>query len=213
MKNPASIATKVVVEDLGALDALSLYTYLRGHVRNVSYDTATDIAVDIEQVENPETWGETLTGTGLRNSSLTAAKDGSCFSSPLTIDGWEFPVEPLVTVTASKVVVTTQMSEGVGPVVEEVADEGYTVVIRGVLINEDNDDYPYDQVARINNLRTKLGGLAVQNKILNKCYGIDKIVIKSISVPGEEGSQSMQSYTITAVSDRDVQLELREGWS
>ena len=115
--------------------------------------------------------------------------------------------------SVSKTVVQTQLGDGRIPVIEEVAHNGLDVSIRGVLINEDNDDYPYDQVAQLNNLINKRGGLVVQNNILNRCYGIERIVIRNASLPGEEGMQSMQAFTISAVSDRDVQLEIREGWS
>ena len=122
-------------------------------------------------------------------------------------------MDPLIGVSVSKTVVQTQLGDGRIPVIEEVAHNGLDVSIRGVLINEDNDDYPYDQVAQLNNLINKRGGLVVQNNILNRCYGIERIVIRNASLPGEEGMQSMQAFTISAVSDRDVQLEIREGWS
>lgn len=194
---------------------LALYSYLRNHVRGGRFDVSTEAEVERESIEQPRVWDGSLTGTAARSSDLgyAAAAAQNMFIDTLTIDGWTFPVDPIVSVSASKTVVQTQMTGGVGPVVEEVALEGYTVVIRGVLINEDNDDYPFDQVARLNNLFTKMGGLKVQNNILNRCYGIDRLVIKNHSEQGEAGIQSMQAYSITAVSDRDVQLELREGWS
>lgn len=215
MKLPANIHNVLFeAEPFGSV--LALFSYLSGHVRNRSFDTSTDVEVGKESLTTtPSTWDGSLTGVATRLSTLgyAGAHVGDLFLDTLTLDGWTLPVDPLISVSASKTVVQTQMTGGVGPVVEEVAMEGYTIVIRGVLINEDNDDYPYDQVAKLNNLFTKMGGIRIQNDILNRCYGIDKIVIKSHSEPAEAGAQSMQAYTITAVSDRDVQLEIKEGWS
>lgn len=215
MKLPANIHNVLIeAEPFGS--TLALFSYLSWHVRNGRVAASSEIEVGKEPlVTSPRVWDGSLTGTSGRLSTLgyAGAATGDIFLDTLTLDGWTLPVDPLISVSAAKTVVQTQMTGGVGPVVEEVALEGYTIVIRGVLINEDNDDYPFDQVAKLNNLFTKMGGIKVQNDILNRCYGIDKIVIKSHSEPAEAGAQSMQVFTITAVSDRDVQLEIKEGWS
>lgn len=215
MKLPANIHDVLFeAEPFGS--TLALFNYLTAHVRSGRVKASTDIEVGKEPLPKaPSMWDGSLTGVAARPSTLgyAGAAAGDIFLDTLTLDGWTLPVDPLISISASKTVVQTQMTGGVGPVIEEVAMEGYTIIIRGVLINEDNDDYPYDQVAKLNNLFTKMGGVKVQNDILNRCYGVDKIVIKSHSEPAEAGAQSMQAYTITAVSDRDIQLEIKEGWS
>lgn len=220
MKLPTSLKD-LIFDTSGVISAVDLYTYLTSHVRHVNYDRETlrpdsYPEVPVETLDSaPRVWDGSLTGTATRSSTLgyAAAQRGDLFISPLTVDGWTFPVDPLIGVSVSKTVVQTQLGDGRIPVIEEVAHNGFDVSIRGVLINEDNDDYPYDQVAQLNNLINKRGGLVVQNNILNRCYGIERIVIRNASLPGEEGMQSMQAFTISAVSDRDVQLEIREGWS
>ncbi len=220
MKLPVSIKDHIF-DTSGIVSAVDLYTYLTSHIRRVNYDRETLLPDSYPDVQGetldsaPRVWDGSLTGTAARCSTLgyAAAQSGDLFVSPLTIDGWTFPVDPLIGVSVSKTIVQTQLGDGRMPVIEEVAHNGFDVSIRGVLINEDNDDYPYDQVAQLTNLINKRGGLVVQNNILNRCCGIDRIVIRNASLPGEEGIQSMQTFTISAVSDRDVQLEIREGWS
>lgn len=220
MKLPVSIKD-LIFDTSGMVSAVDLYTYLTSHVRHVDYDREALRPDSYPEVQGqtldaaPRVWDGSLTGTAERSSTLgyAAAQRGDLFISPLTIDGWIFPVDPLIGVSASKTVVQTQLGDGRLPVIEEVAHNGFDISIRGVLINEDNDDYPYDQVAQLNNLINKRGGLVVQNTILNRSYGIERIVIRNASLPGEEGMQSMQSFTLSAVADRDVQLEIREGWS
>lgn len=215
MKLPTGVKD-VIFDSSGAFSVLDLYSYLRSHKRVVPYDAQTRITVSGENFgAQPSVWDGNLNGTARRISDLgyAGAVAGDLFVSPLTIDGWTFPVDPLISVSGANTIVQTQMSDGAGPVVEEVASEGYLLTIRGMLINEDNDDYPFDQVARLHNMRSKMGGLEIKNNIINRCYGIDRIVIRNLMVPAEEGVQSMQAFTITAVSDRDVQLELKEGWS
>lgn len=154
-----------------------------------------------------------LTGEGLRKSDLT----GSLFKMPLTIinpDGedWTFPVEPIISVTSRKIIVKTPMPSLGGSVKEEIMEDDYLITIRGVLLNEDNDNYPVDQIARLEELKRTTGGLDVVNKLLNVGFGIMRMTIEQIVYEGAENSQTQQRFVISALSDRSVDLVISEGW-
>lgn len=191
---------------------------LTGHV-NLAGSSLSDISPDRPQMQPAEVpdiavWDDsTLVGSGLRKSDLT----GSVFRMPLTIidpDGedFTFAVEPLISVTSRKIVIKTPMPQLGGTVKEEVMEDDYSITIRGTLINEDNDDYPFDQVAALEALKRRTGGLEVVNKLLNLGFGIMRMTIEQIAYEAQAGSQSMQGFVISAVSDRNVELVISEGW-
>lgn len=191
---------------------------LTGHV-NLAGSSLSDISPDRQQMQPAEVpdiavWDDsTLVGSGLRKSDLT----GSVFRMPLTIidpDGedFTFAVEPLISVTSRKIVIKTPMPQLGGTVKEEVMEDDYSITIRGTLMNEDNDDYPFDQVAALEALKRRTGGLEVVNKLLNLGFGIMRMTIEQIAYEAQAGSQSMQGFVISAVSDRNVELVISEGW-
>ncbi len=161
-----------------------------------------------------EVWDDNvLTGEGLRKSDLT----GGLFRMPLTIvnpsgEDWTFPVEPIISVTSRKIIVKTPMPSLGGTVKEEILEDDYAITIRGILLNEDNDSYPVDQIARLEELKRTTGGLEVINKLLNQGFGIMRMTIEQITYEGREQSQTQQSFVISALSDRPVELVISEGW-
>lgn len=199
-----------------AWDILGLYRQLFGHVgiplgRVTPIKTGSGEDYDERYVGETgkavEAWnGNTLTGYGNRLSDLR----GQSFMMPLKLDGWVFPIEPLVSVTGKKDVVITKVTGLKMPVVEEVAMDSYQVNIKGVFINEDNDDYPYRDVRRLSYYLEKRGSIPVVNKLLD-LFGIENLVITEFKCDAVEGHQSMQWYIIDAIADRPVNLELEEG--
>jgi hypothetical protein len=192
-----------------AWDLLGLYRQIWGHV-GIPYskvstnDAGGEVSEGGSQVK---AWdGNSLDGLQFRESSLK----GGAFLMPLTIDGYKFPIEPLVSVSGSKHIVETKITGVKMPIVEEVAMETYKVTIKGVYINEENDNYPYREVARLPWLLEKRGALPVVNELL-RVFGIDYLVIKDIRCDGIEGHQSMQWYVIEAVATRPLELEIKEG--
>lgn len=200
---------------MNIFDIIGLYDRLTGHVAgspinnykipqdsgSVDIDTYGDVKIDV--------WDDSaMTGNGLRPSSLT----GSAFVMPLTIGDYKFAIDPIISVSGAVEIVRTIMPGFAGTIKEEISEDDYRITIRGILINEDNDDYPYEQVSEIDALKKSIGGLKVINKMLNLCFGINQIVIESIEIEGMEGVQSMQSFAISALSDRDVELVETEGW-
>ena len=190
-----------------AWDLLGLYRQIFGHV-GIPYSR---VAVEqsggvLGEGGKPITaWdGNALEGLQFRESTLK----GNAFLMPLTINGYKFPIEPLISVSGSKTIIETKVVGLKMPIIEDVAMESYKVSIKGVFINEENDDYPYRDVARLSVLHEMRGSLPVVNSLL-RTFGIDYICIKDIKCDGIEGHQSMQWYTIEAVSDRPVNLELK----
>lgn len=190
-------------------DLLGLYRQLFGQV-GIPYSKveANQAPTGVGEDGRPiEAWdGNTLEGVAFRDSRLK----GGAFMMPLTLDGWQFPIEPLISVMRSKKTIETMVTGLLHPVIEEVAMEAWKVSIKGIFINDENDDYPHRDVARLPWLQEKRGALPVVNKLLST-FGIDYLCIKDIKADGIEGHQSMQWYVIEAISDSPVKLTLQEG--
>lgn len=198
-----------------AWDILGLYRQLFGHVGIPILKPPVPIEVGSgpegderfigKEGKSIEAWDGSLSGTGKRFSDLA----GQPFMMPLKIENFTFPVEPLISISGKKDVVVTKRT-GLMPVVEEVSMDSYQVSIKGVFINEDNDDYPYRNVRMLSAFLERKGSLKVTNKLLD-LFSIYYLVITDFKCDGVEGHQSMQWYTIEAIADFPADLVLKEG--
>lgn len=195
-----------------AWDILGLYRQLFGHAGipwGKPIETGSGKDYDERYVgerggKSIGVWdGETLTGYGQRVSDLK----GQPFMMPLKIEDYTFPIEPLVSVSGNKTVIETKVTGLSAPVNEVVAMENYRITVKGVYINEDNDDYPYRDVSRLSYLLERRRSLPVVNKLL-AIFDINDIIVTSIKCDAVEGEQSMQWYIIEAIADKPVELVL-----
>lgn len=200
-----------------AWDILGLYRQLFGHV-GIPFGKPSPVKTgsgkDYDERYLGETgkpvdaWDETLTGYSQRISDLK----GQSFMMPLKFNNWTFPIEPLISVSGSKEVIVTKLpGSSKRPVVEEVAMDSYKVTIKGVFINEDNDDYPFRDTARLSWMLEQRGAVPVVNSLLNRVFGINYLVVTNFTCDAVEGHQSMQWYVIDAIADEPGTLEIKEG--
>jgi len=198
-----------------AWDILGLYRQLFGHVGiplgkvqpvKTGSGKDNDERYLAETGKAVEAWDSNLlSGSGKRTSDLK----GQSFMMPLKLDNWTFPIEPLVSVSGKKETIVTKVTGLKKPVVEEIAMDSYSVSIKGVFINEDNDDYPFRDVRRLSWMLEKRGSIPVVNKLLS-LFDINYLVVTEFKCDAVEGQQSMQWYTIEAISDDPVNLLLKE---
>ena len=112
--------------------------------------------------------------------------------------------------SGSKKIVKTVITGLEGEVIEEIARNAYQVTIRGVITNEEDDNYPTDPVSELRRLCELEGPRRIVNK-LTTIYNITQIQIESWDKYGIAGEQSEQAYQINAWSYRPVKLVLRKG--
>lgn len=124
-----------------------------------------------------------------------------------------FPNEPLITLTLAKTIVETATvgKERVGTVKEYICKEDYQISLKGVCVNEElNDEYPTEQVKELHNMFEVNDALEVISNPFLELFGIRNIVLKELQFDEMAGEQSLQKYTITAVSDQDFYADLKE---
>lgn len=123
-------------------------------------------------------------------------------------DWWLLPVEPLVSVTGSNVLVKRQVSKGNvrGSIKERWTQDDYKVKISGILINNDKNAYPKEDVTKLKNF-CESAKVNVRSPLF-EIFSINQIVIENYDFPFTSG-QDDQAYNIDAVSDDIYKLLLK----
>jgi hypothetical protein len=127
---------------------------------------------------------------------------------PCKLEGIELPNEPIIQISGSKTIIKTQIDGQDGTFKELYSLNDYQVTIRGVVTNEENDDYPEDIIRKIRTICELKKSVTIINA-LTSLFDINKIAIESFSFPAVEGQISMQAYEINASSDRDFELKIK----
>jgi len=135
---------------------------------------------------------------------------GTPLFMPCKIDDFWLPNEPLITLTGGKEIVKTVVAGLKGTIKEEISVKDYTITIRGIIVNTENDDYPEVEVGKLKAICEKQDSHKVVNKLF-RIFGIDEIAIENYNIFGIAGHQSQQAYQINALSDRPVELVIKEG--
>lgn len=126
--------------------------------------------------------------------------------SPLTIDGYQFPIEPLVSVRGRNVIAENLIAKNkeAGIVAEFWQTDSYEVEIRGRLINEDAFSQAGDDIQAIVNKCTLHKKLEVNSPFLT-FFGIQYIVVKDWDFPFSPGENN-QDFTIKGISIKPFDL-------
>ena len=139
----------------------------------------------------------------------SAAYLGTSIFMPVTIDGYALPFEPLVEIGGGKSIVRTPLAGFNGTVKENMGLDDYAITIRGLVLNENSDDYPEAEVMRLRTLFEKKEALDIICPLLG-LFNINRIAIENLRLPAEEGVLHYQPYEFTGFSDFDVELLLRD---
>lgn len=134
---------------------------------------------------------------------------GTPIFMPCTIDGFDLPNEPLIEIEGGKSIVRTELTGYPGSVKENMGLDDYAIVIRGVAINEDSDDYPEDLVRRLREIAEKKSSLTVRSPLLG-IFNINLIAIERHRFPANEGELNAQPFEFQCYSDFDVELIIRD---
>lgn len=146
----------------------------------------------------------------VRNSIGQNLPTGQPLFMPVQIGGLVLPNEPTIYIFGRKNVVETSLvgSTRRGTVKELIGVDDYSITIRGIAINyDDNKVYPEDQVKAIHDLYLQNESLEIQCG-LTSLLGIYRVVIKHIALPEMIGIQHAQAYELQCVSDEDFLLEI-----
>ncbi len=121
------------------------------------------------------------------------------------------PNEPLVSISLQNTIVKTVVlgREKKGTVKEWISNDDYSLTIRGVCVEKNQEQFPYSQVELLRKLSEHRKSIEIQNDLL-RLFGIYSIVIESAEYEDMLGMPNAQKYTIKALSDTDFFADLTE---
>lgn len=133
---------------------------------------------------------------------------------------WQMlPNEPLLTIKGRKEIVKTTISRGrdkrgyakKGSVKEVIYMDDYDITIDGIIIGENEDELPEDDIMKVHGICEYGLSLYVRHQMLN-LLGINMLVIADFEFPTEAGEgENVQKYKLIAMSDEDFEEELLNG--
>jgi hypothetical protein len=135
---------------------------------------------------------------------------GRPYFLPVRLGGVQLPGEPVVRIRGRKRIVETTLvgSSRRGAVKELIGIDDYDVLIRGVAFQlNNNKDYPEDEVQQLHELYLRPEALKVESG-LTALLGIERLVIRDITLPEQRGFQHVQAYELSCRSDEDFILEI-----
>lgn len=119
---------------------------------------------------------------------------------------WQLPIEPVVSITCKNIIVRRNILKTGnkditrrGSVKELWTQDDYQVNISGMLIGEDEDELPENDLIRLKNMCENRGVLEVESKLFT-IFNITKIAVESYDFPFTKGMNN-QMFTIKGYSD------------
>lgn len=118
-----------------------------------------------------------------------------------------FEDAPLIDVTLPKHIVKSQVAGRNGTVKEYIAQGDYMVRVRGLLVNHDAEELPYDKIEVLHRIAKMDKAINVQSSFLNK-LSIHNLVIAKVEYPSNERFTNVQPYVLECISDEPIELTL-----
>ncbi|HOW83590.1 MAG TPA: DUF6046 domain-containing protein [Spirochaetota bacterium] len=126
--------------------------------------------------------------------------------SPLAINGFVFPIEPLVDVRGGKNIVKTTVPGLDGTVKEFLGFDDYVIMVNVIIEGATRSDVlaQLEAVIKIWKIEESLVILCPKTAE----YGIDRVVFESFDHPETEGMPSTERLTLRFVSDKEYDFEV-----
>jgi hypothetical protein len=134
---------------------------------------------------------------------------GTPLFMPCRLDDYMLPNEPLITINGQNTIVKTLLTGVKGSVKEIINSDDYVIKIQGIIVNEDSDDLPEDDIRTMRTILEKKDSIFISNRLLT-LFDIHQVVIESFTFPGVEGQQNCQAYEINCISDWPIELMLKD---
>lgn len=112
----------------------------------------------------------------------------------------------LITIDQTKNIIETPIQGRNGTVKEYIGLGDYNVTIDGIILGT-NSAYPLSKVGDLKEMVTAPIAIQVISWFL-QLWDINYLVVKGFDIPQEEGSNSLQRFTLNCLSDNPVQLRL-----
>jgi hypothetical protein len=135
---------------------------------------------------------------------------GREFFMPVTIDGLLIPFA-VMSIGCRKTIIETSLPERQGSVKEIISIEDYQINVKGFIISP-NDDFPEDEIIRLEQLFTKNASLEMRSVLTDIFLKGDfdhHIVVKNINFPANPGVQHAKPFELDCLSDSIFDLKIK----
>ena len=112
----------------------------------------------------------------------------------------------LCTVSRPAIIVKTNINQRNGTVKEYIGKDDHQVSISGIIVGG-NGQFPEDQIIALRRIADAPVPIPVTSRYLN-LLGVYNIVIEDFNAPQEPGGISRLNFSINAVSDEPLQLQI-----
>lgn len=173
---------------------------IKGYVANTKDTVNPQIkaAEGLEMIEVAESSATSVFGTPIFETLQ--------IKLPNSNETFDFEDAPLMSINMRKNIVRSRVQKRKGTVKEYINDGDYIIQIKGLLVNHDGEDLPFDKINALNNIVLIAQALEVESRLLN-ILGIHNIVIDAIDFrPAHE--TNVQPYIISCTSDQPIELLL-----
>lgn len=113
----------------------------------------------------------------------------------------------LCTVNRPTIIVKTQIQGRNGTVKEYISKDDYQLTINGIIAGQ-NGQYPEAEALAVQRMAEAPVAIPVVSRFLNG-MGIYNIVVTDYSMPQNAGGISRQDFTINAISDEPLELQIQ----
>lgn len=157
--------------------------------------------------------GMLKTGTKVSATPIRKFENGHTYFMPVSmyspsLGDIEIPIAA-ISIKGRKTIVETPLVGRSGSVKELISIDDYEVSIDGVIMSEDRN-YPEDGVQQIAELFNLNSSVELICAVSDLVIGVGtQIVIKTIEWPKVGGVENMQTFSLTAVTDASVELEIK----
>lgn len=111
----------------------------------------------------------------------------------------------LIEVSMRKNIVTTGVQGRNGTVKEYVSDGDYDVRLRGLIVSDGDNRYPFEEVRDLHSVLSQPFALSIACDFL-RLFNVYNLVVTGFRFPQSEGYQNTQTFEIDCISDSPEEL-------
>ena len=126
----------------------------------------------------------------------------------VVMPAYEFPDAVLIEVSRKKDMIETKIAGADGTVKEEISLSDWDIMIRGFIINYDNEDYPKAAVKRLLGVFVRPLECGIDSKYFTEVLKIYNVVFGEVKLKEMEGYPNVQAFEIPAKSDNPIEFQL-----
>lgn len=115
----------------------------------------------------------------------------------------------MLDIVQPKIIIKTPIAGADGTVKEFISMDDHRITLRGLLVNNLSNKYPIEKVMALRKVFKYNKEVTVQSRLLTE-LDVHQLVLENLELPTLEGYQNVQPYVLTALSDKPVELIIRD---